>query len=136
MIQYNPFLKLNRLSIFTHDGKSAYDEKFHDGVNIIRGHNSSGKSTIGNFIFYVLGGDFKKWTKASLACNDVYAEIIVNTEPITLKRTVSTSGNQPMSIFWGTYEEAIKSTSEGWQIFPYRRSEKSNKKSFSNAFFH
>jgi len=135
MIQYNPFLKLNRLSIFTHDGKSAYDEKFHDGVNIIRGHNSSGKSTIGNFIFYVLGGDFKKWTKASLACNDVYAEILVNTEPITLKRTVSTSGNQPMSIFWGTYEEAIKSASEGWQIFPYRRSEKSIKKSFSNALF-
>ena len=135
MIQYNPFLKLNRLSIFTHDGKIAYDEKFHDGVNIIRGHNSSGKSTIGNFIFYVLGGDFKKWTKASLACNDVYAEVLVNTEPITLKRTVSTSGNQPMSIFWGTYEEAIKSASEGWQIFPYRRSEKSNKKSFSNALF-
>ncbi|EAQ41266.1 hypothetical protein [Polaribacter sp. MED152] len=135
MIQYNPFLKLNRLSIFTHDGKSAYDENFHDGVNIIRGHNSSGKSTIGNFIFYVLGGDFKKWTKASLACNDVYAEILVNTEPITIKRTVSTSGNQPMSIFWGTYEEAIKSASEGWQIFPYRRSEKSNKKSFSNALF-
>lgn len=135
MIQYNPFLKLNRLSIFTHDGKSAYDEKFHDGVNIIRGHNSSGKSTIGNFIFYVLGGDFKKWTKASLACNDVYAEILVNTEPITLKRIVSTSGNQPMSIFWGTYEEAINSSSEGWQIFPYRRSEKSNKKSFSNALF-
>lgn len=135
MTQYNPFLKLNRLSIFTHDGKSAYDEEFHDGVNIIRGHNSSGKSTIGNFIFFVLGGDFKKWTKASLACNDVYAEILVNTEPITIKRTVSTSGNQPMSIFWGTYEEAIKSTNEGWQIFPYRRSEKSNKKSFSNALF-
>ncbi len=135
MTQYNPFLKLNRLSIFTHEGKSAYDESFHDGVNIIRGHNSSGKSTIGNFIFYVLGGDFKKWTKASLACNDVYAEILVNTEPITIKRTVSTSGNQPMSIFWGTYDEAIKSASEGWQIFPYRRSEKSNKKSFSNALF-
>ncbi|WP_282148945.1 hypothetical protein [Algibacter lectus] len=135
MTQYNPFLKLNRLSIFTHDGQSAYDEEFHDGVNIIRGHNSSGKSTIGNFIFFVLGGDFKKWTKASLACNDVYAEILVNTEPITIKRTVSTSGNQPMSIFWGTYEEAIKSSSEGWQIFPYRRSEKSNKKSFSNALF-
>lgn len=135
MTQYNPFLKLNRLSIYTHDGKCAYDEMFHDGVNIIRGHNSSGKSTIGNFIFYVLGGDFKKWTKASLSCRDVYAEILVNTEPITIKRTVTTSGNQPMSIFWGTYDEAKKSASEGWQVFPYRRSEKSNKKSFSNALF-
>lgn len=135
MIQYNPFLKLNRLSIFTHDGNSAYDEKFHDGVNIIRGHNSSGKSTIGNFIFYVLGGDFKKWTKASLACNDVYAEVLINTEPVTIKRTVSIKGSQPMSIFWGTYEEAIKSSSVGWQTFSYSRNEKNSRKSFSNALF-
>lgn len=135
MTQYNPFLKLNRLVIFTLTGKKAYDELFHDGVNIIRGHNSAGKSTIGNFIFFVLGGDFKKWTKAATLCGDVYAEVVINTEPITLKRTVSVSGNQPMSIFWGTYEEAIKSNSEDWQIFPYRRNESSGKKSFSNALF-
>ena len=59
MTQYNPFLKLNRLTIYTKSGKIAYDQNFHEGVNIIRGHNSAGKSTIGNFIFYVLGGDFK-----------------------------------------------------------------------------
>lgn len=133
MTQYNPFLKLNRLTIYTKSGKIAYDQNFHEGVNIIRGHNSAGKSTIGNFIFYVLGGDFKKWTTAAAHCNDVYAEIFINSEPITIKRTVSESGNQPMSIFWGTYDEAIKSASEGWQIFPYRRTE--TKKSFSNALF-
>ena len=132
-MQFNPFLKLNRLTIFTANGKIAYDQNFHDGVNIIRGHNSSGKSTIGNFIFYVLGGDFKKWTTAASYCNDVYAEVIINSEPITIKRTVSSSVNQPMSIFWGTYDEATKSASEGWQIFPYRRSDL--KKSFSNALF-
>lgn len=135
MTQFNPFLKLNRLIIFTKEGKKAYDEFFHDGVNIIRGHNSSGKSTIANFIFYVLGGDFKKWTKASLKCNDVYAEVYISNEPITIKRVMSTSGNQPMSIFWGPYEESIKSGSEDWQIYPYRRSSASNKKSFSNALF-
>ena len=53
MTQYNPFLKLNRLIIFTKNGKIAYDENFNVGINIIRGQNSSGKSTIGNFIFYV-----------------------------------------------------------------------------------
>ena len=133
MTQYNPFLKLNRLTIFTKNGNVSYDEHFHDGVNIIRGQNSSGKSTIGNFIFYVLGGDFTKWTTVALSCGDVYAELLLNTEPITIKRTVSSSGNQPMSIFWGTYDEAIKSASVGWQIFPYRMS--ANKKSFSNALF-
>ena len=81
MTQYNPFLKLNRLVIFAHDGKVAYNETFHDGINIIRGNNSSGKSTIGNFIFFVLGGDFKKWTTAALYCKDVYAEIFINSEP-------------------------------------------------------
>lgn len=135
MMQYNPFLKLNRLTIFTKNGKTAYDQNFHEGVNIIRGHNSAGKSTIGNFIFYVLGGDFKKWTTAAAYCGDVYAEVFINSEPITIKRTVSEAGNQPMSIFWGTYEEALKSASEGWQLFPYRRNESTSKKSFSNALF-
>ena len=133
MIQYNPFLKINRLVIFTKSGQIAYDERFHDGVNIIRGNNGAGKSTIGNFIFYILGGDFKKWTTAALHCGDVFAEVQINSEPITIKRTVSNSGNQPMSIFWGTYEEAKVAGSEGWQIFSYRRSE--DKKSFSNALF-
>ncbi len=133
MTQYNPFLKLNKLVIYTADGRIAYNEEFHEGVNIIRGQNSSGKSTIGNFIFYVLGGDFKKWTTAATYCRDIYAEVFLNSEPITIKRTVSSSGNQPMSIFWGAFDEAIKSASEGWQTFPYRRSE--SKKSFSNALF-
>lgn len=133
MTQYNPFLKLNRLIIFTKNGKIAYDENFNDGINIIRGQNSSGKSTIGNFIFYVLGGDFKKWTTASLHCGDVYAEVFINSEPITLKRVISEKGNQPMSIFWGTYEESKTAGSEGWQIYSYSRSD--TKKSFSNALF-
>ncbi len=135
MMQFNPFLKLNKLTIFSKSGKIVYSENFHDGVNIIRGDNGSGKSTIANFIFYVLGGDFKKWTTAALECGDVIAEVLFNSEPITLKRTVSPNGSQPMSIFWGTYSEAIKSTSEGWQVFPYRRDERTGKRSFSNALF-
>ena len=50
---------LNRLQIITDNGEIAFDEPFHKGVNIIRGDNSSGKSTITHFIFYVLGGAFK-----------------------------------------------------------------------------
>lgn len=133
MIQYNPFLKLNELIIFTHNGRIAYNEKFHEGVNIIRGHNGSGKSTIANFIFYVLGGDFNKWTSYALKCNDIFAEIEINDAKITLKRTVSEKSSQPMYIFWGSYLDSKKAGSEHWEIFPYKRSD--YKKSFSNALF-
>lgn len=44
------FLKLNRLLV-TKGSDVVYSEVFHEGVNIIRG-DSSGKSTISNFIFY------------------------------------------------------------------------------------
>ncbi len=133
MTQYNPFLKLNRLIIFSNEGKTAYDQNFHSGVNIIRGHNSSGKSTIANFIFYILGGDFNKWTSQALKCKDIIAEVEINDAKITLKRNVSEKAMQPMSIFWGSYEDSKKSGSENWEIFPYKRSD--YKKSFSNALF-
>ena len=48
---------VNRLYVLTETGKVAYDEQFHHGVNIIRGTNSSGKSTVMRLLFYALGGD-------------------------------------------------------------------------------
>lgn len=135
MTQYNPSLKLNKLIIFSQEGKIAYEQDFKNGVNIIRGHNSSGKSTIANFIFYVLGGDFTKWTSQALKCRDVIAEVEINDAKITLKRVVSDKIMQPMSIFWGSYEESKASGSENWEIFPYKRNSNTNKKSFSNALF-
>lgn len=133
MTRFNPYLKITRLVVFTDEGRIAYDENFNSGVNIIRGHNSSGKSTIANFIFYALGGDFKKWTTAAQSCGDVYAELEINSEFVTVRRTVSLNGYQPMLIFWGSYDEAKVRGSEGWEIYPYKRTQ--NKKSFSNALF-
>lgn len=52
-------LFLQRLRIVTLENKIAYDEQFHKGVNIIRGQNSSGKSTIIRFIFFALGGSYR-----------------------------------------------------------------------------
>ena len=54
------FLKLNKLLV-TKESDTAYYEVFHEGINIIRGDNSSGKSTISNFIFFALGGEFTNW---------------------------------------------------------------------------
>ncbi|MCG2417950.1 hypothetical protein K8089_02870 [Aequorivita sp. F47161] len=130
----NNQLVLNSLKIYTNSGKVAYYEKFKAGINIIRGENSSGKSTISHFIFYVLGGAFNNWVDEALECNSVLAEVNLNGIIAVLKREVSTSSNQPMYIYWGALEEATKSTEPGhWTKFPY--SATSNKKSLSNVLF-
>ncbi|MGD0488629.1 MAG: AAA family ATPase [Syntrophorhabdales bacterium] len=126
------FLELNRLVVFG-KGATAYDQPFHKGVNIIRGSNSSGKSTIADFIFYVLGGDFSKWKPEAEACDSVLADVTINGARVTLKREISRSPRQSMSIFWGEYEEAQKSSTKGWQSFAFQRSQ--NKSSFSQVFF-
>lgn len=134
MITLTPFLKLNRLIIYTLEGKLAYDEFFHSGVNIVRGNNSSGKSTILNFIYYVLGGDLRKWTESAEECAVVYAEVELNGAKVTLKRQVdSTKSMQPMGIYWGEYEKAKQSEGANWEMYGYKRS--AEKKSFSNALF-
>ncbi|MBE9467497.1 MAG: AAA family ATPase [Bacteroidetes bacterium] len=133
MTQFNPFIFLKRFVVFTLAGKIAYDETFHKGINIIRGKNSSGKSTITNFIFYALGGDFSNWTTEATKCQTVYAEVDINGAILTIKRDIIESSRQPMSIFWGNYDEAKKSASEGWNTFPYQQTD--NKLSFTNVLF-
>lgn len=59
-------LFVNRFIVISTNGNTAYDETFHQGVNIIRGKNSSGKSTIMNLLFYALGGNYKNGTKLHL----------------------------------------------------------------------
>jgi len=133
MTLVKPYLFLRRLVIVSHAGGVAYDEKFHRGVNIIRGRNSSGKSTIANFIFYSLGGEYVNWTTKAKGCREIFAEVEINQAVLTLKRAITDSPRQPMSIFWGDYETAIKSNFEGWKLFPYQSTP--NKESFSNIVF-
>lgn len=132
MTNDRPHLFLKRLVVVTHSGAIAFDEVFHGGVNVIRGQNSSGKSTISNFIFYVLGGDYNNWTTEALKCRDVIAEIEVNGAVITLKRHITEGGLQPMSIFWNSYEKS-KNDSINWQTFPYKQT--TNTASFTNVIF-
>jgi len=127
-----PTLFLSRLVVRTYDNNIAYDQRFHNGVNVIRGKNSSGKSTIINFIFYVLGGAYNSWTSEALKCKEVIAEVKVNGAIITIKRNVSDSLFEPMSIYWGNYEESAKD-SINWKTFPYKQT--SNIISFTNVLF-
>ena len=127
-----PTLFLRRLVIVTQSGSIAYDEAFHKGVNIIRGKNSSGKSTISNFIFFALGGEYNNWNTESIKCREVFAEVEINQAVIVLKRTISKSTRQPMSIFWGSFEEA-KNDIVDWKTYPYSQTD--DKLSFTNIIF-
>lgn len=130
-------LFLNRMIIFTRNGEVAYDEKFHKGVNIIRGNNSSGKSTITHFIFYVLGGAFNDWVKEAKKCSYVIAEIEINGAIITIKREINLKngkGNKTegLYIYWDNIEKALDD-GLNWQKFNFNTT--TNKKSYSNVLF-
>lgn len=127
-------LFINRLVIYTINGKIAYDENYHHGVNIIRGDNSSGKSTIAHFIFYVLGGAFNKWVKEAKKCNHVFAEIEINGKTIVLKRNLEEHTKAAIYFYYGTYEAYLADMKNAeWKKYGYDKTRE--RKSFSNLLF-
>ncbi|MCW1995554.1 hypothetical protein ABIE85_005995 [Bradyrhizobium diazoefficiens] len=133
MMRYEPTLIVTRMVIYRSD-KIVYDAAFHAGVNIVRGENSSGKSTVLNFIFYGLGGDLTDWSTVARLCSRVVLEVSLNGKKATLSRDVSEAGTmQPMEIFGGSYLDSIKAPRSQWIKYPYRSGE--NRESFSQAIF-
>ena len=139
MMQNSLFLQ--RLRIMTLDNKIAYDEQFHKGVNIIRGQNSSGKSTIIRFIFFALGGAYSEFVPEALQCKYVMAEVCINGDTVvTLKRYLEVNQDKkvnskaPMYIYYGTLDECLEDKrKEVWQKFGYISTDKT--RSFSNVLF-
>ena len=131
MTQFEPTLLLRRLGV-EKGGRPAYDERFHLGVNIVRGDNSSGKSTVLNFIYFALGGDLSEWSDEALLCDRVYAEVELNGNTVTLSREISSLSQQPMDIFAGDLSDALSSPTSEWLRYPYKRSAR---ESFSQAMF-
>lgn len=127
-----PTLRVNE--ILVHRGKGiAYQAAFHAGVNILRGQNASGKSTIMDFLFYGLGGEDIPWKNEALLCDSVTLEIMVNGTPISVRRHVSETARSPLSFFWGPLSSALKAAVNEWETYPYQRSQ--SKESFSQVLF-
>lgn len=114
-------------------GDPVYDQSFHKGVNIIRGENGSGKSTIADFIFYVLGGEFDNWKSVAANCDEVQAEIGTASGVLTVRRAIG-KAQTPAMVFFGTFEEAAAQGLDGWQSYPIRRTAGGNE-SFSQIMF-
>lgn len=127
-----PFLILERFRILC-SSQTVYDEKFHEGVNIIRGDNGTGKSTIADFIFYALGGQFEDWKEEARRCDEVQAEIRTPSGHLVLKRRIA-GRLEPIDVFFGAFDDAKKSALDGWETFPIQRTS-SGGESFSQVMF-
>lgn len=125
------FLRLNRLCVVRH-GQLVYDQEFHEGVNIIRGQNGSGKSTIADFIFFVLGGEFDDWKGVAGQCDEVQAEVQTPRGKLTLRRRVGRA-QEPVQLYFGPMVDAAARSMEGWEWFPIRR--QASGASFSQMMF-
>nr|WIE92216.1 AAA family ATPase [Mesorhizobium sp. WSM4875] len=132
-MRYEPTLIVTRV-VVERGELVVYDENFHAGVNVVRGDNSSGKSTVLNFIFYGLGGELGDWSAVARLCTRVIVETRINGRVVTLSREISeSSGQQPMEIFGGPYELGADAPRADWIRYPYRTT--NNRESFSQAIF-
>jgi hypothetical protein len=122
-------LFINRFIVVS-KGKTVYNESFHKGLNIIRGQNGSGKSTIIELIYYVLGADHIDWKEEALKCDYVIAEIEINNHTLSIKREIKTDSIPPLYVFWGKLEDT---TITSWEVYSMRRS--NERESFSQIVF-
>ena len=124
------YMQLRRL-IVSARGQTVYDETFHVGVNIIRGKNDSGKSTISDMIYFALGGENIEWTQEAAYCDLVHAEFNLSGLILSMRREVSSSPTS-IAVCEGPLSETMKSLI-GWSVYGRQRS--SSKESFSQFMF-
>lgn len=134
MTLFNPTIFIDRVRI-SKNGKTAFAGDFHEGLNILSGQNSSGKTSIMQLIAYGLGRDIKEqsWTDEQLACDYIIIEAILNGTYYCLKRDIEKAGRRPLEIFEGRLESAQSAGIEQWSRYPYNST--SEKRSFSETLF-
>ncbi|HCF2412043.1 AAA family ATPase [Pseudomonas paraeruginosa] len=132
MTLLEPTLKVNKL-IVKQGGHNAFDCIFHGGVNVIRGRNSSGKTTIMDLLAYSLGAENIRWKPQALSCSFTIVEVELNNSPVTLMREISEQSQRPLSFYWGVLDDALTAGPSEWVRYPFKRSEQ--KISFTQALF-
>lgn len=124
-------LFIERLVILA-GSKRVYDQPFHPGINILRGWNTTGKSTVMELLVFGLGAEFTLWNEHQSKCDWIVVQLNINGFTLTVKRERTETGKSPMLFFEGTIDESMKD-SENWQRFPSRRSD--DKHSYSQQLF-
>ncbi|HGB4216710.1 TPA: AAA family ATPase [Salmonella enterica subsp. enterica serovar Bovismorbificans] len=120
----NPSFFVSKLKVFQ-NGREAFSCNFHKGVNVIRGRNSSGKTTIMDLLAFSIGAENIRWKPQALLCTLTLVEVLLNNKPACFRREISKESMRPLSIFWGEMGEALQSSPSQWELYPFKRSEKS-----------
>ena len=127
-----------KIEVNTVDGLFGAEYKFSDGLNIIRGNNTSGKSSFFQSVIYALGFEellggknektmqsvlkdqveFPRGTRHNITQSFVYLEI-ENKEIVTIKRSVSsnTRKSQLIDVFSGALLTGENQALESRQMF-------------------
>ncbi|MFV0672890.1 AAA family ATPase [Variovorax sp. tm] len=132
MTLLKPTLKVNRLTVYQNQ-HVAFDCLFHSGVNVIRGRNSSGKTTVMDLLAFALGSENIRWKPEALWCTQTLVEVELNGRKVCLLREVSSESQRPMRIYWGKYEDLTNVKAQDWQQYSFRRTD--HQVSFSQAVF-
>lgn len=122
MKMLEPTIQINKIIVIK-EHKVAYNGIFNNGLNIITGPNSSGKTTILDLIAYTLGMEEIKLKDEALSCDICYLEISINGQILSLKREISEQNRRPISILYDELKTVDLETFE-WINFPINRSEK------------
>lgn len=126
-----PTLFINRFVVLR-DHRFVYDQSFHKGINIIRGENGTGKSSVMDLLYYALGAEVKSWTDEQSRCTHTLVEAAINGRVICLKREITDTGKAPMYFFEGDTDGALQD-SVNWLQYPNQRS--ATKHSYSQQLF-
>lgn len=126
-----PFLMVKRFAVRRGENM-VYDQNFKLGLNIIRGDNTTGKSTIVDLLYFALGAELTEWTTEQEKCDETIIEVCLNYMPFCLKREITESGKSAMFIYEGKLDDALKDLSK-WYRFPNARSDSTQ--SYSQKLF-
>ena len=118
---FEPTLIVKRL-IVLQNAHTALDIKFHKGVNVVRGRNSSGKTTVMDLLAFSLGAESIRWKPEALRCTETIVEVDLNGGTACFRREISNDPQQPMAIYWGGLTSAFAAPQESWERYPFKRS--------------
>ena len=96
MPELSPKLTINTLSVIGHSGQKWRCElKFSDGINVIQGENSLGKTTVLKLIKYILGARNVDFVHEIDQCDLVQSQVLLNDKALIIRRSLHEGKRKP-----------------------------------------